>query len=52
MGEYVELFMSDKMISDLGYLKGIGLIPMPQDLLNEWQTNVADRKQLELSDLK
>jgi len=52
MGDYVELFMSDKMISDLGYLKGIGLIPMPEDLLNEWQTNVSDRKQLELSDLK
>ena len=52
MGEYVELFMSDKMISDLGYLKGIGLIPMPQDLLSEWQTKVSDRKQLELSDLK
>ncbi|WP_322521692.1 PstS family phosphate ABC transporter substrate-binding protein [Guyparkeria halophila] len=52
MGDYVELFMSDKMISGMGYLKGIGLIPMPEDLLNEWQTNVADRKQLELSDLK
>jgi phosphate transport system substrate-binding protein len=52
MGDYVELFMSDKMISDMGYLKGIGLIPMPEDLLNEWQTNVADRKQLKLSDLK
>ncbi|MFI9653122.1 PstS family phosphate ABC transporter substrate-binding protein [Guyparkeria sp. GHLCS8-2] len=52
MGDYVELFMSDKMISDLGYLKGIGLIPMPQDLLNEWQEKVADRKALELSGLK
>ncbi|MDG4868068.1 PstS family phosphate ABC transporter substrate-binding protein [Guyparkeria sp. 1SP6A2] len=52
MDDYVELFMSDKMISDLGYLKGIGLIPMPADLLNEWQSKVSDRKQLELSDLK
>jgi phosphate transport system substrate-binding protein len=52
MNDYVELFMSDKMISDMGYLKGIGLIPMPQDLLEEWQTKVADRTQLKLSDLK
>ncbi|MEC9482984.1 MAG: PstS family phosphate ABC transporter substrate-binding protein [Halomonas sp.] len=52
MGEYVELFMSDKMISDLGYLKGIGLIPMPEKLLNEWQEKVADRVELKLSDLK
>jgi len=52
MNDYVKLFMSDKMISDLGYLKGIGLIPMPQDLLEDWQKKVSDRKQLELSDLK
>lgn len=52
MDDYVELFMSDKMISDMGYLKGIGLIPMPEDLLKEWQSKVADRKQLKLSDLK
>ncbi|HER34434.1 MAG: PstS family phosphate ABC transporter substrate-binding protein [Halothiobacillaceae bacterium] len=52
MADYVKLFMSDKMISDLGYLKGIGLIPMPEKLLKEWQSKVAERKQLELSDLK
>ncbi|SFM62472.1 phosphate ABC transporter substrate-binding protein, PhoT family [Ectothiorhodospira mobilis] len=52
MADYVKLFMSDKMISDLGYLKGIGLIPMPEELLNEWQEKVADRVELKLSDLK
>ncbi|MBS3801060.1 MAG: substrate-binding domain-containing protein, partial [Thioalkalivibrio sp.] len=52
MSDYVELFMSDKMISDLGYLKGIGLIPLPEAELNEWQERVADRTQLKMSDLK
>ncbi|WP_372592209.1 PstS family phosphate ABC transporter substrate-binding protein [Guyparkeria sp.] len=52
MADYVELFMSDKMISDLGYLKGIGLITLPQAELEEWQERVANRAKLEISDLK
>ncbi|MCL7751143.1 PstS family phosphate ABC transporter substrate-binding protein [Guyparkeria hydrothermalis] len=52
MADYVDLFMSDKMLSDLGYLKGIGLIPLPQAELEELQTSVAERKKLQLSDLK
>lgn len=52
MNDYVDLFMSDKMISDLGYLKGIGLIPLPQAELEELQSSVGERKQLQLSDLK
>lgn len=52
MDDYVELFMSDKMISDLGYLKGIGLIPLPQAELEEWQDRVANRTKLKKSDLK
>lgn len=52
MADYVELFMSDKMVSDLGYLKGIGLIPLPQAELEEWQDQVADRATLQVSDLK
>ncbi len=52
MADYVELFMSDKMISDLGYLKGIGLIPLPQAELEKWQERVADRTKLQMSDLK
>ncbi|MFI9650879.1 PstS family phosphate ABC transporter substrate-binding protein [Guyparkeria halopsychrophila] len=52
MGDYVDLFMSDKMISDLGYLKGIGLIPLPQAELEQWQERVSDRTKLQMSDLK
>ncbi|MGM0554175.1 MAG: PstS family phosphate ABC transporter substrate-binding protein [Pseudomonadota bacterium] len=52
MDDYVELFMSDKMISDLGYLKGIGLITLPQAELEEWQERVAERTKLKKSDLK
>ncbi|RRQ24542.1 PstS family phosphate ABC transporter substrate-binding protein [Guyparkeria sp. SCN-R1] len=52
MNDYVDLFMSDKMISDLGYLKGIGMIPLPQAELEELQSAVAERKTLQLSDLK
>jgi phosphate transport system substrate-binding protein len=52
MADYVELFMSDKMISDLGYLKGIGLIPLPEAELDQWQERVADRTKLKMSDLK
>ncbi len=52
MADYVDLFMSDKMISDLGALKGIGLITLPQAELEEWQERVADRAKLKKSDLK
>lgn len=52
MGDYVDLFMSDKMLSDLGYLKGIGLIPLPQAELEELQSSVGERNKLQLSDLK
>ncbi|MGM0518009.1 MAG: phosphate-binding protein, partial [Pseudomonadota bacterium] len=52
MDDYVELFMSDKMVSDLGYLKGIGLIPLPQAELEQWQERVAERTKLKKSDLK
>ncbi len=52
MDEYVEMFMDDKMISDLGYLKGIGLIVLPEAELKEWQESVADRVKLKKSDLK
>ncbi|MFO7809742.1 PstS family phosphate ABC transporter substrate-binding protein [Guyparkeria sp.] len=52
MADYIDLFMSDKMVSDLGYLKGIGLITLPQAELEEWQDQVANRAKLEISDLK
>ncbi|MFW6041774.1 MAG: substrate-binding domain-containing protein, partial [Guyparkeria sp.] len=52
MADYVDLFMSDKMISDLGALKGIGLITLPQAELEEWRKSVDDRVKLKKSDLE
>ncbi|GGX82710.1 phosphate ABC transporter substrate-binding protein [Litchfieldella qijiaojingensis] len=52
MYEYANLFMSEQMVGDLGYLKGIGLIPAPEDLREEARNAVASKEQLELSDLQ
>ena len=52
MDDYVELFMSEKMISPFGYLKGVGLISLPDDMREEMRESVAKREKLELSDLK
>ncbi len=50
--EYVELFMSDKMIGDKGLLKKIGLIPLPEDVLAKARQAVLDKKKLTLEELK
>ncbi|NCD26345.1 MAG: PstS family phosphate ABC transporter substrate-binding protein [Deltaproteobacteria bacterium] len=50
--EYVELFMSDKMIGDKGLLKKIGLIPLPEDVRAKARQAVLDKKKLSLEDLK
>ena len=50
--EYVELFMSDKMIGKDGLLKGIGLIPLPEDKLAQARQTVLEKKKLTLDDLK
>jgi phosphate transport system substrate-binding protein len=52
MNDYANLFMSEKMIGDIGYLKGIGLIPAPEDMRAERREQVANHKKLELSDIK
>jgi phosphate transport system substrate-binding protein len=39
---YIDMFMSEKMISEKGILKTIGLIPMAKDLRNKLQTSVAN----------
>ncbi|MFG6136709.1 PstS family phosphate ABC transporter substrate-binding protein [Halomonas sp. B23F22_10] len=52
MNEYANLFMSEQMIGDLGYLKGIGLIPAPEDLRAEARSAVENHETLELADLK
>ncbi len=50
--EYVDLFMSDKMIGANGMLKKIGLIPLKADALAKAQQNVKDKKKLTLEELK
>lgn len=50
--EYVDLFLSEKMIGDMGYLKGIGLIPLPKEEREAQRANWANRTTLQLSDLK
>lgn len=50
--EYVELFMSEKMIGKDGLLKGIGLIPLPDDVRAKVREDVLAKKKLTLEDLK
>ncbi|MCO7246133.1 PstS family phosphate ABC transporter substrate-binding protein [Halomonas sp. Mc5H-6] len=52
MYEYVDMFMDEQMIGDGGYLRDIGLIVLPEEERAEWRQQVADRAQLELSDLQ
>ena len=50
--EYVELFMSEKMIGKDGLLKSIGLIPLPDDARTKVREDVMAKKKLTLDDLK
>lgn len=50
--EYVELFMSEKMIGTDGLLKGIGLIPLPDEARAKIREDVLAKKKLTLEDLK
>lgn len=50
--EYVELFMSEKMIGKDGLLNGIGLIPLPDDVRAKVREDVLAKKKLNLDDLK
>jgi phosphate transport system substrate-binding protein len=52
MKEYIELFMSDKMIGPKGLLKRIGLVPLADDLRVKVQKDVLSYKNLTLDDLK
>lgn len=53
MAEYIELFMSEKMIGPDGYLKDLGLIPLPEALRKKSRERVMNRANLhlKLSDL-
>jgi phosphate transport system substrate-binding protein len=52
MEEYVDLFLSEKMIGDFGYLKEIGLIPLPEQMRTEQREAWENRELLSLDDLK
>ncbi|SDO37545.1 substrate-binding domain-containing protein [Vreelandella arcis] len=50
--DYVDMFMSDMMIGDDGYLRDIGLIVLPEDEREEWRQAVADRTTMSADVLK
>lgn len=52
MEPYIDLFLSEKMIGDNGYLKNLGLIPLPEPKREAMRARWDARKTLQLSDLK
>ncbi|MEF8792889.1 PstS family phosphate ABC transporter substrate-binding protein [Thiohalorhabdus sp.] len=50
--EYVTLFMAEKMIGDLGYLKDEGLIPLPKEEREEQRRIVENHQKLTLDKVK
>jgi len=52
MQEYVDLFLSEKMIGSRGYLKRQGLIPMPEKMRERERKEWKNRELLQKSDLK
>jgi len=52
MSNYVDMFLSNKMVSDRGYLKGLGLIPLPKERLKAERSEWEQRSKLEAADLK
>ena len=48
MQEFLELFMSEKMIGPDGYLKDLGLIPLPEELRKKSRERVMNRAKLHL----
>jgi phosphate transport system substrate-binding protein len=52
MQDYVDMFLSDQMVSDRGYLKNLGLIPLPEDRLKAERGEWESRAKLTAADLK
>jgi phosphate transport system substrate-binding protein len=50
--DYVDMFLSEKMIGDFGYLKGLGLIPLPKEQREAMRSRMESRTELQLSDLQ
>lgn len=49
--DYVELFLSEKMIGEQGFLREIGLIPLPKEGRDKTRADWKARKALTLNDL-
>ncbi|MDR5858132.1 phosphate-binding protein [Halomonas eurihalina] len=49
--DYVDMFISEAMIGEGGYLMDIGLIPLPEAERETTRQKVADRASLQVSDL-
>ncbi len=50
--DYVELFLSEKMIGDMGYLKDEGLIPLPAGRREQIRQSVLNQEQLTRLEVK
>mgnify|MGYP000364889480 CR=1 FL=1 len=50
--EYIDLFLSEKMIGNYGYLKSIGLVPLPKEKRKEMRQRVENGVTLQKSDFK
>lgn len=50
--DYVDMFVSEIMIGEGGYLGDLGLIPLPEAEREQTREKVENRAQLEVSDLK
>ncbi|SEK89499.1 substrate-binding domain-containing protein [Halomonas daqiaonensis] len=50
--DYVDMFVSETMIGEGGYLRDLGLIPLPEAEREQTREKVANRAQLEVDDLK
>ncbi len=51
MKEYVDLFLSERMIGDIGYLKELGLIPLPEKMRQEQRAQWEERELLKKEDI-
>ncbi|QFU01210.1 Phosphate-binding protein PstS precursor [Halomonas sp. THAF5a] len=49
--DYVDMFVSETMIGEGGYLGDLGLIPLPEAEREQTRDKVADRAKLQVSDL-
>ena len=50
--DYVEMFLSERMIGDMGYLKDEGLIPLPAERREEVRQSVLDKQRLTRLEVK